>query len=615
MLSLSSSSSSGGGAVQKTAIDEEAYIECTEKTLSMISSLYLDEEASDCVLISKNGKRFPALRALVGKWSTKLKELLFVPEFEIGKELVLPQVTDLGLEIFLKVVYFGCTKDYTMDKFIDLYTFAHTYGMQEIEEMTLEIMRNAAVDADSSFLLLENCSQYLEEFKEINSLKKTLLTKISADFDTVCESQHFVKLPIEDLKIMLAGKELICSEGNLFKSLMRWIEHDKENRLQYLDYFLGEIRFPIVEGEVLATVDSHPLLVSKRDVIFPKLYEAMRFNLNPAMIENKEDKNFRERDCVLYDFLPKGMSIKFTNLGATGKNGPTVIGSQYDSCKFLKNKVKLENGIQKWVVPATGFYKITAAGARGGKNTYTTTFREGYGAIVSGVFHLKRGRELSILVGQVGGDCTNGSSCGAGGGGGGTFVVDSDTMKPLIIGGGGNGANWYSWTVQSPGGQVYTKGPAEARSQKAAKGDRGGGGGGLFIDGGAGDQCVGGKSFKNGGEGGTFSNACGANGGFGGGGGSLYEGGGGGGFGGGECTPQNNYGVHYVTHAAYSYNEGVKQEGTPDSNNGDGYVELVRVIISQSEYEKEKKTMDSTVVEEPLSPSTPALIGSSGLFD
>lgn len=35
-------------------------------------------------------------------------------------------------------------------------------------------------------------------------------------------------------------------------------------------------------------------------------------------------------------------------------------------------------------------------------------------------------------------------------GGGGTFVVDSDTMKPLIIGGGGNGANWYSWTVQSP---------------------------------------------------------------------------------------------------------------------------------------------------------------------
>lgn len=71
---------------------------------------------------------------------------------------------------------------------------------------------------------------------------------------------------------------------------------------------------------------------------------------------------------------------------------------------------------------------------------------------------------------------------------------------------------------------MYTKGPAEARSQKAAKGDRGGGGGGLYIDGGGGDQCVGGKSFKNGGEGGTFSNACGANGGFGGGGGSLYEG-------------------------------------------------------------------------------------------
>ena len=90
-------------------------------------------------------------------------------------ELVLEQVTDLGLEIFLKVVYFGSTKDYAVDKFMDLYTFAHTYGMPEIEGRALKIMRSAAVG--DSFILLENCSQYLEEFKEINSLKKTLLTK------------------------------------------------------------------------------------------------------------------------------------------------------------------------------------------------------------------------------------------------------------------------------------------------------------------------------------------------------------------------------------------------------------------------------------------------------
>ena len=63
MLSLGSTSTT---TTSSSVIEEEAFIECTEKTLSMISSLYLDENCSDCVLISKTGKRFPALRALVG---------------------------------------------------------------------------------------------------------------------------------------------------------------------------------------------------------------------------------------------------------------------------------------------------------------------------------------------------------------------------------------------------------------------------------------------------------------------------------------------------------------------------------------------------------------------
>ena len=138
---------------------------------------------------------------------------------------------------------------------------------------------------------------------------------------------------------MLAGEELklIGSEGNLFKSLMRWIEHDKENRLQYLDYFLSEIRFPIIEGEVLATVDSHPLLVSKRDIISPKLYEAMIYNLNPAMIENKEDKKFLKRDCDLFNFIPNGMPIKFTNL-ITGKHVTVIMNGSNDKGEVTKKK-------------------------------------------------------------------------------------------------------------------------------------------------------------------------------------------------------------------------------------------------------------------------------------
>ena len=125
----------------------------------------------------------------------------------------------------------------------------------------------------------------------------------------------------------------------------------------------------------------------------------------------------------------------FTNLGASGRLGPTSLGSYY-SGQVHNGQVTLVSGIQQWTVPHTGDYGIEAIGAAGGYglNSNNGQYR-GRGARIKGTFRLFKGETIQILVGQEGSTTLKSHSSG---GGGGTFVV-RESNTPLIIAGGGGG--------------------------------------------------------------------------------------------------------------------------------------------------------------------------------
>ena len=130
-----------------------------------------------------------------------------------------------------------------------------------------------------------------------------------------------------------------------------------------------------------------------------------------------------------------GFNAVFTNLGASGRFGPTSLGRYYAG-QDHDGQVTLSSGIQQWTVPATGKYRIEAIGAAGGYDTYRNSAQyRGRGAKMLGTFSLSKGEVIKILVGQEGG--INSASQSSGGGGG-TFVVRGSN-SPLIIAGGGGG--------------------------------------------------------------------------------------------------------------------------------------------------------------------------------
>ena len=262
-----------------------------------------------------------------------------------------------------------------------------------------------------------------------------------------------------------------------------------------------------------------------------------------------------------------GSEYTFTNCGASGTEGPSQTQSDNTYAgTSLDGSVLVANGIQEWIVPESGDYSITAAGASGG---YTQNLSGGQGRAITVELYLSEGDILHVLVGQEGGRGYL-SNAWAGGGGGGTFIMKNS--EPLLISGGGGGAgegsgNYASGNQQGVNATAYdnTSGadgtgysgswsPAGTGGTDGNGGNAGGqggaGGGGYYGNGNPGHYCgAPGDGYLNGGSGGInqiFSGDWTTNisGGFGGGSGAglhrSYEAnaGGGGGYsgGGGSAT-------------------------------------------------------------------------------
>jgi hypothetical protein len=304
----------------------------------------------------------------------------------------------------------------------------------------------------------------------------------------------------------------------------------------------------------------------------------------------------------------------FTAAGVIGRTGPSLaaLQSAYSAQTWASNTSYFNivgSGIQKWLVPKSGTYKIQCAGAPGSRGSDAITNGMGYsqgvpgnGIIVSANFYLYAGDILYILVGQQGIEVPTAanSSDTDGGAGGGTYVAkkvansryyftpDSCNVVPLVVAGGGAGgssdgngqsgiyANWQGGSAWNPIGSGLNGAsmgggfsPAHRPSDANLPGysiDVGFATGATAGPNGQGRST--GQSFLEGGIGGygrsyTGSYITGGNGGFGGGGGSTDEyGAGGGGWVGG--LNGDNVAV-YSSQGGTSY---ISPEGTSASNDG-----------------------------------------------
>ncbi len=244
-----------------------------------------------------------------------------------------------------------------------------------------------------------------------------------------------------------------------------------------------------------------------------------------------------------------------------------------NSSGILGNEPSVSGGIYNWTVPETGYYKIEAWGAQGGKG-YSASSDGGLGARMTGDIILTKGDVLKVLVGQKGTDFS-GSSPYGGGGGGGTFVATLDN-SPLMVAGGGGGSSVNvnentNATTATNGMNGSGSGMEGGQNGLGGKSTSYGSGGAGFIGNGEkGGSPALSNSFINGGVGSNNTTTTGGAGGFGGGGSGHGTGGGGGGYSGGGSGGGSN--PYYGGGGGGSYNAGNNQSNSGGVKTGHGQV-------------------------------------------
>ena len=227
----------------------------------------------------------------------------------------------------------------------------------------------------------------------------------------------------------------------------------------------------------------------------------------------------------VFSLTPTGLVSSTTYYAvayATNSIG-TTYGDQISFTTTMQTDFTYTGGIQSFVVPSTGNYKLEVWGAQGGD---ASPYYGGMGGYASGTIALTAGQTIYIYVGQVGQGAGGGSAwngggggtcCGAGGGGGTDFRLGGTALAYRVIvagaggggsndtpqgnGGDGGGSSGLYGTVGAPGTQSsgYSLGVGETNSSDAAGGGGGywggyNGGGGTGGSGGGGSAYTGGVS-------------------------------------------------------------------------------------------------------------------------
>ena len=187
--------------------------------------------------------------------------------------------------------------------------------------------------------------------------------------------------------------------------------------------------------------------------------------------------------CSRVSFRSMGRSAltpvaQFTACGKTGYAGPTQAQCTSAYKSKAVNKVRVDqNGIQWWTVPATGLYRMTGVGARGGTSSSYGGGAFGRGVLMAEDVVLWQGEEIGIIVGQAG---LKKSGQNPGGGGGATFAFRKTTETyPLLAAGGGSGGHGSSVSGRGQDASTTTVGLKQTCSsnQNFCKGGTAGQGG------------------------------------------------------------------------------------------------------------------------------------------
>ena len=188
----------------------------------------------DVTLVVGNGKEFKTHRHVLSEASPFFEKLFKSTMKEsIGGVVRLEILTESQMADILDFIYTGSVQILTEEKAEDLITIA--------DYLCLESLKSVAQKFLEQKLSTSNCISYyyLAEKYMCEELIASCRKFINLNFSTVAESEDFMNLSSHEVAKWISSDDIVISEEeDVFKILLKWINHEKsEPGVKFVELF------------------------------------------------------------------------------------------------------------------------------------------------------------------------------------------------------------------------------------------------------------------------------------------------------------------------------------------------------------------------------------------
>lgn len=226
--------------------------------LKRIARMRMHSVLTDVVLVVE-GKDFPAHRNVLAANSDYFMAMFSGHMATTSDRVEVKEITATAMEILLDFIYKGeivITEENVEDVFCGSCL------------LLLENVTQACCKFIQERLTLSNCwgIRALSDKFNSNDLRNRANTFIEENFMEAASCEEFLVLPPSHLADLLMDDEIVIPrEEDLYELLLKWVEHNREERIKHFPSLLQMIRLPQINPEyfeeIIATDDlvtDHP---------------------------------------------------------------------------------------------------------------------------------------------------------------------------------------------------------------------------------------------------------------------------------------------------------------------------------------------------------------------
>lgn len=279
-------------------VDSLNFIDESHNTyiLKRISRMRIHSVLTDVILVVE-GKEFPAHRNVLAANSDYFMAMFSGHMATMSDKVEVNEITATAIEILLDFIYKGeilITEENVEDVFCGSCL------------LLLESVTQACCKFIQDRLTISNCwgIRALSDKFNCNELLQRANTFIEENFMEAASCDEFLILPPSHLEEILMNDEIVIPrEEDLYELLLKWVEHNREERVKHFPSLLEKIRLPQINPEyfeeIIATDDlviEHPEVHDVVTKARKHIYSMM--DLEELMAESEPYKWQIPRRCL-----------------------------------------------------------------------------------------------------------------------------------------------------------------------------------------------------------------------------------------------------------------------------------------------------------------------------